>query len=181
MPVAVLGVPPEVVSVWGGDPAPITLSVPRQDEQSPGTPRRGFGQERAERGAGQRGEREGRETGGGGLPCLIPWAQPAPPAPLCWFFWDAVQGEVCSNCTFVLLRSQAGPCRSRLCTLGTVTGLKKVGESPSQLGPLRGRQAWEHVLMRDISLGGDMGGTGLGGPKAPLMLRDGSKTLAPTP
>lgn len=72
------GVSPEVVSVWGGHPAPTTLSVPRQDEQSPGTPRRGFGQEGAERGAGQRGEREGRETGGGGLPCLLPWAQPAP-------------------------------------------------------------------------------------------------------
>lgn len=126
----------EVVSGWGGDPAaqlPPPFLSPGRMSSPQGHP--GGILARTEQSVEQVSEVRGKGgqqvLGGASLPGSSGSARP----PLCCSSWDAVQhqGEVCPNSTFVPLRSQAGPCRSRLCTLGTVTRVKKVGEPPSHI------------------------------------------------
>lgn len=121
------GVPSRLVRGWQGDTA-TTLSVPREDEQSPGAPGRGRGRERAEHGARQRGERDGRVLGSGPRSHAVMLFLGCRPAP----------GGGCSDSTLVpLRRSRARTGRSWPCAPGTVTAPRKVSPHPGPgLGPL---------------------------------------------
>lgn len=122
-------------------PAATALSVPREDEQSPGAPGRGRGRERAEHGARQRGERDRRVPGSGPRSHAVMLFLGCRPAP----------GGGCSDSTLVpLRRSRARTGRSWPCAPGTVTAPRKVSPCPGPgLGPLVGGLEVSGVLGSD--------------------------------
>lgn len=137
MPAVSSGVSLEVVSGWGGDAAaqlPPPFLSPGRMSSPQGHP------DGVLAGSDQSVEPIGEVRGSGGVQVGVPF----PPRPfglsrthscLALLFSGCVQrqGGVCSDSALVSPRSQARTGRSWLCALGTVTGLRKVGESPSHI------------------------------------------------